>query len=411
MGAPFLAYDARSMAMGGAGVAIGDNASAALVNPALLGLRYRRDRFNLELPAATLMLSDRGNIRGAWADYKNQHYEERLNDSVAAFNAEVQRQLAENTPDYTALSPLRDDVVTRSRAMLDVLEHVTDRWLGLQGNVGAVMGVPNPDYGVSLFWNAWTVGGAKIEITAQDLALLSTLLDTAASVTPSNYLSIINALQLTDPTDKLLSNFQGRMSVVKEYGFALARQTHWLGEDIAVGFSPKILDITLYDYKYIVRELKNFEWTPDLWKSQKNDINVDLGIAARISEDYYLSMVVKNALAQRYTTRLGNKISLYPQWRVGGAYAAAAWLYTADFDVVANSPASLESRSQFLSAGTEWRVYHWLTWRMGFRHDFVTYGDVATGGLGIALWAMHVDVAVAGNKNEFGAAVQMGMAF
>ncbi|MDH4274123.1 MAG: conjugal transfer protein TraF [Gammaproteobacteria bacterium] len=415
LAAPFLVYDARSMGLGGAGVAIVDNANAALVNPALLGLNARHDRFNLVVPSATLMLSDRGNIRGAWADYKRNAYDEKVSASVKSFNTEVQRQIGLGTPDYVALSPLRDDVVANSRAMLAVLERFSDHWLGVQGNAGAVLGAPDPDYGVSLFWNTWAVGGAKIEITSQDVDLLNTLLNTAESVTPQNYQTILDALALsqrvTDPTDKLLSNFQGRMSSVKEYGFALARQTHWFGEDIAFGFSPKVLDITLYDYKYVVRDLKKFAWKPEQWKSNQNDLNADVGVAARVHGDYYIGMVAKNVFARSYTTRFGNTISFNPQWRLGAAYTAQAWLVTADFDVVPNIPASLESRSQFLGAGVEWRTYSWLKLRIGMRHDVETQGDVFTTGMGIALWSLHLDTAVVVNKNELGAALQLGVVF
>ncbi|MFU8838515.1 MAG: plasmid transfer protein, partial [Thiohalomonadaceae bacterium] len=50
--APFNSYDPRSMAMGGAGVAVGNAGTASMFNPALLAASHDKDRFAILIPVA-----------------------------------------------------------------------------------------------------------------------------------------------------------------------------------------------------------------------------------------------------------------------------------------------------------------------------------------------------------------------
>ena len=84
---PFNSFDPRSMAMGGAGVAVGDAAMAPFFNPALLGVTKDEDDFSVVLPVIGVRVYDPEDFRTGVDHFQQGNYVNNLQASINAFNA------------------------------------------------------------------------------------------------------------------------------------------------------------------------------------------------------------------------------------------------------------------------------------------------------------------------------------
>src|SRR3989338_905188 len=79
---PFNSFDPRSMAMGGAGVAVGDAGTAPFFNPALLTVTRASDNFSLNLP----VIGARVYAPSEFKDFQDGDYVNNLQNSISAYN-------------------------------------------------------------------------------------------------------------------------------------------------------------------------------------------------------------------------------------------------------------------------------------------------------------------------------------
>ncbi|NHN36477.1 conjugal transfer protein TraF [Pseudomaricurvus alcaniphilus] len=209
----FLSFDARSMAMGGAGVAEGNPGNAALFNPALLlpaEERLRKTRFFHSYGGARLI--DRDDFIDRVRRIEDRDYEE----SIDATLARVRGQFKAATLSSAELRDLAGDV----DQLLDDLESVTRRPLRGSASVGFSAGYVDQRFSYGLYARNYWVVGAEVnvpDLDAQRLRQLVALSDGAADVLEglAEIETLVESLQL-DVIEDLARQSVAEQRVVPE---------------------------------------------------------------------------------------------------------------------------------------------------------------------------------------------------
>jgi hypothetical protein len=147
--------------------------------------------------------------------------------------------------------------------------------------------------------------------------------------------------------------------------------------------------------------------------------NLDLGVSKSLKKtetsELKVGFVVKDAIATKTKTVLGNEISFQPRSTIGVGYMTKLTTVGADLDILTNKSmiTGMSSDSQFLRLGAEFDAWKWAQIRVGYRHDLLgNYKGLPSVGLGLSPFGLHIDVSVAAaDKNEVAGAVQLGFNF
>ncbi|MGE3480313.1 MAG: conjugal transfer protein TraF [Gammaproteobacteria bacterium] len=388
---PFSSFDPRSFGMGGAGVAAGTSANAVFLNPALLAAARADEDFSLDLPIVGGRVSDPDELVDAIDEFSDQ-------DPIGDFSAAVDAYTA--TPGSTTAAA----VEAAGAALIEQLRNLSDKALTGEGDAAVVIGIPGREFGISVFANAYVVGGATDEITDADLAAIQQTVDDALDSQP-----------VTDPTDTLTSSVSARFAYLSEVGVSIAREFDVLG-GIAVGLTPKYVSVRTYDYRFIGNEIDDAEVDLDQGERKDSGFNVDVGFAKDHGNGWKSALTIRNLLAREYETSLGNTFRIEPMARLGVAHQNEWVTVAADIDLTENEPAGFDSKTQYAALGVEFDLFDTAQLRLGYRHNMsdVPAGveqGVAAAGIGFSPFGVHFDLGVAGNGDEIGAAMQLGFRF
>src|SRR3569623_1960384 len=373
----FGTFDPRSMAMGGAGVAAGTSANAGFFNPALLAAGRKGEDFSLEFPIVGARIADRDDKMSSLDDFQSAHYIDNFSNAVNQWNA---------APTAGELSAAKDAVVSSGRALVTGFGTLSNKALQGELNAGAVVGVPSQRFGASLIVSSRAVGGALLDITQSD----------------------INGKNV-DPTQNLTSTVQGRGLVMSEACISLAHEFSVAGRPLALGITPKVVQVTTFDYRV---DVDTADITVDQGEKSYTDFNFDLGALHRYSNGWSTGLVAKNVIPHEYTTLLGNKVKVDPQVRLGFAYEWKAFTVATDIDLLENDPACFDGATQYVALGAEVNAWDFVQLRLGYRYN-ISDSDTSTVavGLGLSPFGVHLDLAAMGNKDEVGAGMQLGFRF
>lgn len=352
----FGAFDPRSLAMGGAGVASSDSASAAYYNPALLAMFNRRKELGRNsqfiFPSVTARLA---NSVETVDDARQDNLDQQLIDAIDTFNANQNAQNAQG-------------VLQASRELESDLDDLLDGPVHGDINAGMVLGIGHKHEGGSIIINRRFVGDGSIENFEDDLELLDIYVEamqfieaggnpaTAATLYPEIF-DAGGTLQ-----DNLTSTAIGGAILITEIGMAMAGQFNIARQEIAIGITPKIVHVETFDFFADATT----DTTTDVSDDHEDwDVNLDVGIAHQYDAKWRAGFVVKNIRTLRYKTSLGNTIEVRPQARLGVMHKSRLSLYAADLDVIKNKPVRRGFDSQMLSLGGEWRVHRFFNLRAG----------------------------------------------
>jgi hypothetical protein len=388
---PYTSFEPRSYAMGGAGVAAAAGPAAIFLNPGLLMVVPEGADVSLEFPVAGMRVSDPGELSDNIDEFNDV-------EPVGTFQDAVNAYL--DTPDADTAAAVQ----TAGDTLIDQLRNVSDKTLSAEADVGFVVGIPHDKYGVAVFADVDVLGGAVGEATDADLAAIQQTIDDA-----------VNGQTVTDPTAALTSSVNVRFSRVTELGVAISREFAALG-GISVGIAPKLVEVRTYDFRFVGSEIDTAEVS--LSKSQQNDtgVNLDVGLAKGFGDSWKVGLAVRNLFPQTYETVLDNEFKLEPMARVGAAYRNSCLTLAADLDLTENDSGGFEPKTRYAAIGTELYLFEAARIRLGYRHNLsdVPAGfepDIMTAGLGMTPFGVDLDLAVAGNGDEFGAAVKLGFKF
>lgn len=385
---PFSAFDPRSLAMGGTGVASATAGNASFYNPALLSAAFQDDHFAVELPIAKAEYYDPHDLRTAAQDFNNADY---VNQLSAAIN---QYQVNPN-------ASTGSQVVQSANNLINGLNSISGKEMQLDLDAALVVARPSHYLGLSLYINAWVLGGGVGHFAPQDQDLLKAIINSASQTLP-----------VTDPKTLLKSSVNARLAGIAEVGVSVSRQVNLFGQTIALGITPKFVRVQTYDYLFTGANLDNARISLGDNRKINSNLNLDLGIAKEFGDEWRAGFTVKNLFSHTYRTVLGNALNVGPQVRVGAVHHNSWSTVAADLDLTQNDPAGFDAKTRFLGLGAEFDAWHYAQLRVGYRLNIAaTRTSIFTGGIGISPFGVHLDLAIAGNANEIAAAAQTGFRF
>lgn len=395
---PFDSFDARTFAMGGAGVAAGNGENASFLNPALLAAQPDSNDFSLAVPVLGVRVADPDDLVTSLDDFQSNNNTDAFGNAIDTFNANKNVTNAEA-------------VVNTGAALLEDFLSIANKAIQGQGNAGFAIGMPGKSLGFSVYGNMWAVGGGVLDITQHDRDEVNTRVDAVeAALNNSNPDTAVAALNaISDPTEAFTSSVQGRGAVITEYGVSLARQFSIADKNIAFGITPKRVKVQTFDYAL---DVNTAEMSVDEGEKSYSSFNFDAGAVMNFTGGWQAGLVVKNLISKNYETALGNTVKVGQQARVGIAKHSSFYTLTADMDLTENAPAGFDSDTRFLAVGGELKVWKLMQLRAGYRHNIAdSTTSIVTAGLGMSLFAAHLDVSLAGSSNEIGVATQLGLNF
>lgn len=410
---PFAGVDARSLAMGGTGVAAGSIANASTFNPALLAAAREDEDFNLSVALGVLARDD-GMIdaiddlqapNGFGNDLITQFssdlttYEAAVTTSIGNGAADAAAVTADTITEAAAVQTSASDLTTALNAM-------NNKPIEIGVTVGVNLTVPGESLGISVFANSRIIAAGAITNIDQDTVLITNIVN---DITTGDITALDN---ITDPfAGGTTANTQLSLTggAVTEVGVALA--TKFLG--IAVGVTPKTLQIEAIE---VVQNINSTNTNDVLDTTESfSDANFDVGVAMDLGL-FKIGAVGKNMIEKEYTLTSGNTIIIEPQLRAGISFDAGWATLTMDQDLTVNKGlvntgiAAIDelSESQYTSLGIEFDLAL-LQIRAGMRSDNTgNTEDVLTAGIGIHALAT-MEFAVAGNDQGVEAVFQFGL--
>ncbi|MCI0507615.1 MAG: conjugal transfer protein TraF [Gammaproteobacteria bacterium] len=206
----------------------------------------------------------------------------------------------------------------------------------------------------------------------------------------------------TAKVDSTATNLIHRSLEVFEIGFGAAQLQDilWM-EAVMVGITGKISLFESYGYSEPMAgaslELDSNQAVRD------SELNLDFGISKEYGV-WKTGLVFKNIFSQENS--LGNTSETYsigPQIRAAVAYQSRRTVFEFDIDLLKNQGVGFESDTMYAAAGWEWRIFPAFFLRLGYKQNIV--GDaqgVVTGGVGLRLWALLLDVAASADEDGEG---------
>lgn len=399
----FGIFDARSTAMGGAGVASATSAHAVYFNPALLGTYTERKELTKDSYMGTVLAGSLSEELFTFETLQNEDYEGQLKRAIRAYNA---ANTASNA----------QAIVVASENLQQTLDTVALTSMGFDLHGSTVIAVPGKKQGGAFYIDSRLAGGGRVDLTPTDQQLLTDYIqglkyEATGGVQGSARPALFNDQgQLRDYTGTLSSTAAARGALITEAGVAVAGEYELFGRRLSLGATPKVVLVSVFDYLEKASDIDNTATNQD-W-NQHNSLNIDVGAAYDLATKWRLGMVVKNLFIRHHTTRFGNDVEIGQQWRVGVAYRNNIFLAAADLDLLSNTPIAYEDRTQYLALGLETGV-NFLNVRIGYRHNLaeLTKGGNVTAGLGLTLWNIALDFAFSKSVAEKAAALQLGTHF
>ena len=432
---PFSSLDPRSMAMGGAGIAATSAATATSFNPAMLAAGETGDieeSFAIELPVVGMRVADPDSFLDSLDTFQDSGYIDNLSANINANN-------------YTAISSDIDNLNNPT----DGLPSLDGKPLNIELGAGMVISIPSKNFAVALSAAGTVYTSATIQYNdATALSNLSAdmvLANACSTGTAAACSDIVNTTNIyngttptyvtynngpdtiqftaddfvdttfdtnTDLTSKVIANG----AAIGEVGLSFAREFNVMGSDIAVGITPKMASVATFHYEESVNSADTGNASDTT--TDYSNFNMDVGFAKDFANGWRAGAVIKNIMAQSYDYldstggATGDALEINPMLRIGVSHQSVWHTIVADLDLTENDPINGEDATQYASFGAEFNAFRIVQLRVGYRADLVNSDrSVLSVGAGVSPLGVHVDVAVAGNEQEVGAAAQFGFRF
>lgn len=348
---PFGMFDARTMAMGGVGVASGAQ-YAAFNNPALLTTAEEVHEWFALVPTLSKQIRDPDDVE----------------DNLTTFQQD------------TDTLPINQSKVQGDLDALDGGSYSTS------SNSAFVLAIPSRILSGAAFFNIYEASTAQPVIGGDNLAT---------------------------PVPTYNSTLAQRGLRVVENGISAARvieaETGWMS-NMAVGFSAKFLLIEGYGYSESLRTADI-----DIKRSNSksgSQFDFDVGVLKEFGV-WKVGLVAKNIIPGTFKYgSSGDAFKIDPQVRVGFAYQNRHSVLELDVDLTENDPVGFDLPSQIAALGWEWQAWDWLALRAGYNQN-LTGNEAGYGaaGFGLLIGTLQIDVAAYSGDEGEGASAQLGLQF
>jgi len=372
-------FDARSTGMGGIGVSSADYLTAAFHNPALVAKFNEDDDVGLLLP-------------------------------YIGAQAQDPEELVDQLDDFSDLYDDFGNVNTLSEAenIVKSLKEMQGDTAYIQAGVGGSIAIPNTVLSVSVYTKAYADGFIVADIHDADLD-------------PYSYI---------DPNYELKSQSVALGVSIVEVGVAMAKSFKLDADTIYVGFTPKYQNVTTINYAVSIDNYDFDDVDDDRYQSDESNVNVDVGVAYTMGENFVFGFVGKNLIEQSYDTVSNANIQatyvVNPVYTVSASYNHS--LFTIGLDIDLNESEryedftglssgdvkSSDDNIQMAGIGAEFNAWDWAQIRVGYQSDLAdTLDDQVTAGIGFSPFGvLHLDLAAMYSGDEqFGASLQAALTF
>lgn len=404
LAATYGTFEPRALAMGGAGVAVGNAEQAIYYNPALLsfhdgkeeGTRNGRFYFPSFLLQATTNIKD-------GIDIIEDDLDVQITNAVNTFNADNSQANA-----TLLLSAARD--------IESAVSAIGNEEANLEAVIGFNISEPGDHEGGGFYFASRILGFAQSDVPQEDSDLLTDYVDALELVADGQtavaavvYPELFNGTALIDPSDSLTSSADIGSLIIAEWGVAAAKEFNIFNKDISFGITPKVQHIQVFREQVFYNDT-NFNYQED--SRTFFTMNVDLGVAATLSDNFRIGLAVKDVLSQSFISDSGLAVEIKPKIRFGSAYFHKYVTVGFDIDVIANPSVTSETPIQEASLGVEVTPWKGVDLRIGYQHEFTgVYGDVFTSGIAIQGRRFMTDFSLITGSEKLGVSLQMGYAF
>jgi len=393
--APQSFKTSRSLAMGGAGVAIAHPASANISNPAMLvsGHHDWVDDFGLILPS----------INAAYAD------EEEVVDQIDDIQSDIERY-----DDLINMGGSAADIQNSASNVKRQLEELDRDTLRADLGVGVSLAIPNDTVSMGVFTTATLRATVRGNVAQSDLDQLQQVIDGAPGAELENNLD---------------SNGRVLASAIVEAGISFGRSFDLgLENPVQLGVAPKYVQLRTYQYTAAVDGFDEDEFDQDDSESTKSGFNIDLGAAYAFGEDqqWNAGVAIKNLIPMELDSKfdpiLGEEkqtFELNPMVTAGIAHSGEYHVLTAEAELTERKAFGYGDDTQWVSVGAELDAWRYAQLRVGARYniasnnanDGIAEETQLTAGVGLSLYGVRVDVAGMVSDADLGGAIEFGAAF
>ncbi|WP_371185054.1 conjugal transfer protein TraF [Thalassotalea maritima] len=407
------AGQAKSLAMGGVGIAVTDITSAVTHNPAVLSSGKIKDGWFLSLPTITVGASDEDDFIDALDEFQDTNSIDELElaiDSAGlpgsySYAADVAQRLSGE------LAQLSDRRIEADLGALLSLA-VPGQTLGfaLKATVGASLG------GEIQYRDADTINDLTSELNAYEECYAANALVPGSCIPDSltmNYVDLETGVVNFDVDEDLKSQVLAQGVVVGEVGLAFTHM-HKFGETpVSFSVMPKMQHISVFHYNDTVENADLDDASEDEYISDDTFFNADLGLLVEVNEYVNFGVTLTNILSQEIETVTpitegGEVVELSPQLRAGVAFEYGWLTFAIDADLTKNK-VPFSADEQIIAMGAELDAWDVAKLRVGYQQDLESSdSDLVSAGLGLNLLGLTLDVGAAANDHKAIASMQLG---
>ncbi len=452
---PFNSQDTISRSMGGAGVASSNPGSASQFNPALLS-HYREDQdFSIVFPNISASLKYKKEVKDALQRINDESYIPNIRDSITNLNRLSQQTFRSNV----------NQLVTNTDALSGSLRIISGRPVTATVTpFDITLSFPGEKFGFAIYTNTSLHVQAVPHVSECDLQLMKGFADLLESISPSNpqiptdntridlnceerqlSLDLVrrnngnNQAEFLDFTQGkasdgksfLLSSAEAALLVINETGISISHQFVIKDTPISIGITPKYLSVaTAYAFPTVKSISDNTFDTKDYLKDnyqRDGDFSSDFGLAVDFLNDRSLTvgLVVKNMIPHTYESlpfnrfgddskQISQKFTVDTQVRAGVSFEKYGFIIATDIDLTENSPLFFGNSTQFAAFGIEYDIadVNIVKLRAGAKINMKDKTDnTFSGGLGVNIFALHLDLGAEMGDEYLAGAMQLGLDF
>jgi hypothetical protein len=260
-------------------------------------------------------------------------------------------------------------------------------------------GAANPQYLQDL--SDW---GETLETLGDTVASAQTEVDTNTTALTSYSGNYVSNGDITPPTvGELTSEVEVVGANINELGITVARQFEIMGETVAIGVTPKIQSVNIFEKTFGLStyedDLEQISSDPLSLLSENSTTkfvgNIDIGAAK--TWDFHgrvrAGIALKDIIPWTLESVTGNELLIRPKLRVGAAHETRLTKLAIDLDITNNKPLKYGVPSRFLGLGAEFNAWNWAAIRAGYRNNLsVSDSSVISGGIGFTPFGTGLDI-------------------
>lgn len=403
------AQDARSLAMGGTGIASAYGTAAGLMNPALLKKKQLKFDAVVGVSIEASDFEDSADSINKLADTAKSL--ERDINSVAGTGIAI----GSSSPSVSQISDSASEFNKRFKKLDGGL-------IGFVLNplVGITYNCADCNYAFGLLVDNQIQGAVSAQIAGNDTDKFQNLVDaTADGVIDASDASALTAFGLgtsgggnfTFNTFDAQSKIIAAVAARQDIALPVARHFETQGNAFSMGVTPKFVQVAVFDKIGKVNEFND----SDENIKEKSTLTFDVGAHYELPDtDFSVGAVVKDLIGTNLEAANGATVQIAPQLKVGTAYEKQYFTLAADLDLNESELIKDSGQAtQFLSLGAEATYNRWISLRLGYQNNLASdssVGNRTSIGFGVLKNVLQLSAFV-GEEDEKGIALQSNISF